>query len=137
MKRNYIFTILAALMLLSGCTRLHGNSAQISIRTVTQVTVSYEDDSFYVTRRYTSGEKVRKVLNYLRQIRPYGKPQEDPEAVSGSLIRIVLSYSDGAQHICQQRSNRYFQEAGGEWMYIDPQKAQQIGMIMGQYESDQ
>ena len=136
MKRNYMLAIFAAVMLLSGCTRFGGNSQSSPVRVVTQVTVSYEEDPFYVTRQYTSGEKVRQVLNYLRQLRPYGKPQEDPETVSGSLIRIVLSFSDGEQQVCQQRSDRYFKKNDEDWMYVDPQKAQQISMILGEYESD-
>lgn len=136
MKRNYMITIFAALMLLSGCTRPEANTNSSPMRTVTQVTVSYEQDPFYVVREYTSGEKVRMVLNYLRQLRPYGSPQENPEAVSGSLIRIVLSFSDGQQEVCEQRSDRYFKKNDEAWMYVDPQKAQQISMIMGQYESD-
>lgn len=136
MKKYYIAGIFAALMLLSGCTRLGGNMQAAPVRVVTQVTVSYEQDPFYVTRHYTSGEKVRHVLNYLRQLRPYGKPQEDPETIGGSLIRIVLSFSDGEQQICQQRSDRYFKKNDEGWMYVDPQKAQQISMILGEFESD-
>lgn len=136
MKRNYMIGIFAALMLLSGCTRLGGNTQSAPVRMVTQVTVSYEHDPFYVTRQYTSAEKVRRVLDYLRQIKPYGKPQEDPETVGGSLIRIVLSYSDGEQQVCQQRSDRYFKKNDEAWMYVNPQKAQEISMILGEFESD-
>ena len=137
MKRNYIIIFAAVLTLLSGCARLEKNESTSSVRLVTQITVSYEQDPFYVVREYTSGEKIRQVLNYLRQLKPYGTPEEDPEGAGGNLIRMVLSFSDGQQEVYEQRSDRYFKKNDEVWMYIDPQKAQQISMIMGQYESDQ
>lgn len=137
-KISKICIMLALLvLLLSGCHRqpLPGASQPI-YRAVTSVTVTYKNGPIRTQRRYTSDEKMRKVMNYLRLIDPYGTPEEDPETAEGSDIHIILSYSDGFQKTYRQVGDRYMMEDGGKWQKIDPTKAEELGEILGQMESD-
>ena len=124
-------------LLLSGCHRqpLPGASQPI-YRAVTSVTITYKNGPIRTQRRYTSDEKMKRVMTYLRLIDPYGTPEEDPEKVAGSDILITLSFSDGFQKTYRQVGDRYMMEDGGKWQKIDPAKAEELGEILGQMESD-
>lgn len=137
MKQKLYMLLFAAVMLLCGCTPGGIHSAQKPLcRVVDKITVHFENGSVQATRQYTDAEKMRRVLNYLRLIDPYGSPEEDPEATQGSRIRITLTHADGCQRFYEQRSDRYFSENGGSWMLINPQKAQELSIILGEMESD-
>lgn len=125
------------LLLLSGCHRQSlPDASQPIYRAVTSVTVSYKNGPIRAQRRYTSDEKMKRVMNYLRMIDPYGMPEEDPEKAGGSDIHIVLSFSDGFQKTYRQIGDRFMMEDGGKWQKIDPKKAKELGEILGQTESD-
>ena len=76
-------------------------------------------------------------MTYLRLLDPYGTPEENPEEAAGSDIHIILSYSDGFQKTYRQVGDRYMMEDGGKWQKIDPAKAEELGEILGQLESDE
>ena len=137
-KISKICIILALFLpLLSGRHRQPlPDASQPIYRAVTSVTITYKNGPIYAQRRYTSDEKMRKVMNYLRLIDPYGTPEEDPETAAGSDIHIILSYSDGFQKTYRQVGDRYMMEDGGKWQKIDPAKAEELGEILGQLESD-
>ena len=125
------------LSLLSGCHRQPPPDMNQPIyRTVTSVTIRYKNGPIRVQRRYTSDEKMKRVMTYLRLIDPYGTPEENPEEAAGSDIHIILSYSDGFQKTYRQMGDRYMMEDGGKWQKIDPAKAKKLGEILGQLESD-
>ena len=125
------------LFLLSGCHRQSPPESSLPIyRTVTSVTVTYKNGPIRAQRRYTSDEKMKRVMTYLRLIDPYGTPDENPEEAAGSDIHIILSYSDGFQKTYRQMGDRYMMEDGGKWQKIDPAKAKELGEILGQLESD-
>ena len=120
----------------SGCTRNPGDSNHAGLRVVTAVTVIYENGPINTQRHYTTDGKIQQILDYLRLIVPYGKPEEDPETADGSNYHIVLSYSDGQQKAYRQKGDRYLQGTDGSWQKIDPSQAEELGRIIGQLESD-
>ncbi len=130
--------ILSVVMLsvgLTGCRRTQ-NPEPTSLRVVTEITVTYDYGSVHARRSYTHQEKMRHILNYLRQIDPYGEPAENPETADGSDYRITCHYSDGSQKCYRQKGDRYFQGADGIWRSIDPKKAMHLGFILGKMKSD-
>ena len=80
---------------------------------------------------------MRAILNYLRWIDPYGKPEEDPEKVSGSDFQIVVTYSDGCQKTYIQKADRFLLEDGYGWRRIDPARAVTLSQILGKMQSDE
>ena len=135
MKRSVAICLLICL-LLSGCSRHDDIQPSPQCRVVTGVRVTFENEPFRLERYYTSSSKMRAVLNYLRWIDPYGKPEEDPERVSGSNFQIVLTYSDGCEKTYVQKADRFMHEDGQGWKRIDPTRARTLSQILGHMESD-
>lgn len=127
--------LFAAIFLLSGCSRLEASAPSVC-RVVTGISVDFENRGLRASRYYTAAEKMQQVLNYLRIIDPYGHPEEDPETAEGSSFRITLSYSDGHQKVYLQKSDRFMKTDNGSWKKIDPDRALELGRILGQLESD-
>jgi len=135
-KEHRVFGILlAAVFLLGGCSRLETLSPSVC-RVVTGISVDFEHRGLRANRNYTAAEKMQQVLNYLRIIDPYGNPEEDPETAEGSSFRITLSYSDGHQKVYLQKSDRFMKTDNGNWKKIDPDRALELGRILGRLESD-
>lgn len=134
MKRFCAISVILSLVFLLGCTGADSMPSKPSV--VTGVTVTYENGGVTAQRYYTSDDKIRSVLNYLRWIDPYGVPEENPELSSGSSFSIVLSYSDGREKLYRQKSDRFFLEEGKPWRNIDPNKAVSLSQMLGQMESD-
>ena len=126
------------LFLFTGCaSRSPQPTGTMAHRAVTEVTVTYQNGAISAQRHYTNAEKMRRILNYLRIIDPYGVPNEDPETAEGSDFYIVLSYSDGSHKTYHQKSDRFLLEEGGQWQRIDPTKAEELSLILGEMESDE
>ena len=132
-----VFAILSLFaLLLSGCGRYNPADTQPQCRVVTGISVIFNNGPIHAEKYYTSSNKMRAVLNYLRWIDPYGPPEEDPETVTGSSFRITLEYSDGCQKDYVQKADRFMQEDDGSWKKIDPKKALTLSQIIGLMESD-
>lgn len=129
--------LFAVLWILCGCSRLEpGLPPDSACRVVTKIAVDYENGGIRFRRQYTAAEKMQQILNYLRLIDPYGKPDEDPETAAGSRFRITLSYSDGCQKVYLQQSDRFMKTDDGQWKRIDPDRARELSRILGQMEGD-
>ncbi len=136
-KKFALLLLVGSLLGLAGCKASSAALPQPPLcRVVTRVEVDYENGPIHARRCYTSSEKMEQVLNYLRQIDPYGTPEESPETVSGSDYFIILSYSDGFQKRYHQKSDRYFQTDGGRWARIDPDRAEKLAELLGAMPSD-
>ncbi len=133
--RKLLFFAVLTLLLLAGCSRTK-LPTQSPSRLVTGITVMYENDPIRFFRRYTSDEKMQQVLNYLRLIDPKGIVQDDPETLPGGQYTITLLYSDGSSNIYRQKSDAYMQTDDGPWKRIDPKKAEWLGQLLEQLESD-
>ena len=134
--RKYRFTAIVLLCVtLCGCRQATDMSKPLCT-VVTKVSVSYENGPFHAQREYTDTEKTRQILNYIRQLDPYGKPEENPQNVSGSEYRIDVYYSDGTCSIYRQKCDRYFQNADGIWYSIKPERAKGLGLLLGKIRSD-
>ena len=137
MKRNFILLFLGLTLLLGGCSKWTPSAADEPLcHVVTGVSVTYQNGAVRLDRQYTDSEKMRAILNYLRIIHPYGRPEEDPEQVEGSQFSIVLSYSDGGQKTYLQKADKYMRIDDGQWQRIDPNRALQLGELVGQMASD-
>ena len=131
-----IWLCLLAILMLGGCTYHDHRGDQAQSRVVLKIDIDYHFGALSHSRSYRDNEKMREVLNYLRTIKPYGPPEEDPATAFGSLFIITLIYSDGSHKTYLQKSNRYLLEEGGSWQKINPQKAALLGDILAQTPSD-
>jgi hypothetical protein len=110
---------------------------QEEFRVVIGVTLRYDNGPLHAQRVYTSENKMQRVLDYLRLIDPYGRPAVDPEFVAGSQFHIELAFSDGSRKIYRQKADRYMQIDGGDWQTINPARAEELSLLLGQMESDE
>ncbi|MBE6975688.1 MAG: hypothetical protein E7439_00605 [Ruminococcaceae bacterium] len=106
------------------------------LQVVTQIDVTYENGAIRTVRHYKDAGKMKQVLNYLRLIDPYGTPALDPEYIKGSDFRIELTYSDGSSKVYRQKADRYMQIDDGPWRSINPARAEELSLLLGQMESD-
>ena len=137
MKKLLILLLLAALILFPGCRKREpAPSGSVLYPIVTGITVQYQNEGIFATRKYFTDEKMQHILNYLRWIDPYGDPEEDPEKAEGSLFSIALTYSDGSRVTYQQKSDRYMRSGNGPWKCIQPDKALELSRLLGTVPSD-
>ena len=134
MKKTVLIVILAAAVLM-GCSLTRG-PVQTQPRTVTQITADYRSGVIELHRQYTDADKMRAVLNYLRCLTPSGIPDEDPTSVAGSVVQIVLTYSDGSTKTYRQRADQYLQIEDGAWQSIPSEKGREFPLLLGLMESD-
>ena len=136
-KGLYLIFLLGLLCsLLGGCMHFVTRPAETPVRVVTHIDITYENGSIQTQRHYEDDKKMNQVLNYLRLIDPYGRPAVDPEIIKGSQFHIELAYSDGSSKVYRQKADRYMQIDGGDWKTIDPARAEELSLLLGQLESD-
>ncbi|MBO5891269.1 MAG: hypothetical protein J6Q30_00945 [Oscillospiraceae bacterium] len=133
MKIRIGIFILSILLLLSGCA---GKDSPSSFPLVTEITVHYENGPVHGQLSYTEDEKMQLILTYLRLLKPYGQPPENPETADGPLFEILLHYSDGGSNIYQQKADRYLKSGEEPWLCIPTQKAMELSVLLGYLEED-
>lgn len=131
-----IFVIVLLCSLVGGCMHFVIRTEPAPVRVVTYIDITYENGTIQTQRHYEDAGKMKQVLNYLRLIDPYGRPAVDPEIVGGSHFHIELAYSDGSSKVYRQKADRYMQIDGGDWKTIDPTRAEELSLLLGQMESD-
>ena len=134
MHRLAVWILLFTLSL-SGCTRLE-RPTEGSPRVVTGIEASFDSGTVQLHRQYSDSEKLRSVLNYLRCLKLYGKPE--PEVVIPALSRghIVIFFSDGTTKTYEQRGDQFLRQDSGPWYYLNPEQAQELPLLLGMMESD-
>ena len=135
-KTIFILLICLILLPLGGCSRHSTGDSPTALRVVTEIDITFVDGPIHCRRHYHNDDKMSQVLTYLRQIAPYGTPQEDPDLTAGSLFQISLTYSDGSKKVYEQKADRYLRLDGGPWENIDPSKAEALGQLLGTLPSD-
>ena len=133
MKIKIGIWILSVLLLFSGCSR---KESQSSFPLVTEITVHYENGPIHGKLHYTEDNKMQLILTYLRLLKPYGQPPEDPEAADGTLFEIILTHADGGITTYQQKADKYLKTQEDPWLCIPPQKAMELSVLLGYLEED-
>ncbi len=134
--RKICVCVIPLLLALTGCCRILHLKESSPYRVVTQASILYENETLQTRRDFYREENIRHILDYLRYIDPYGIPKEDPMLVTGRNFCITVTYSDGSQHVYEQRADQYLRVDGGDWKRIDPHKAQYLSGLYGMMPSD-
>ena len=134
--RRIFILFLPLLFLLTGCCNIFRSPDSVPYRVVTQVQIRYQNGALQSQRQFFREENIRNILAYLRYIDPYGTPKEDPEQAAGRIFDIYVIYSDGSQHLYEQRADQYMRIDGGPWKLIDSQKALTLSGLFGMMPSD-
>ena len=132
MKKWMLLVCLAAV--LAGCHRKNDTTVQRNV--VTSITVTYRTDSETLHRYYTSPEKMRSVLLYIRSVSsPFSAP-EAPEEGAGDTFHITTVSADKTTKTYRQQGQRYFREGEGSWQLIDPEKGANLPLLLKLLPSD-
>ena len=135
-KVIYLSIIMLTVLFCWACGNYDPGSSPSAPETVVKVTVTYQSAQDSLRREYVSSQKMRAVLNYLRWIDPYGKPETDPETTRGGLYRITLHLSDDTESVYLQKADQFMQVDNGPWQTIDPDRAKTLRQILEEMESD-
>lgn len=131
MKRWLI--LLGAAALLLGCTV---KKQQAVPRLVQSITVVARHGDQVDRRFFNTDEKMQVLLHHIRAIGIRDTPDVDPETVSGAIIEITLSFSDGTFKAYTHKGERYFREDHGPWKQIAPEKTQGLYQLLMLMEDD-
>lgn len=136
MKR-YIFSVLLALICLTGSGCRSEQAKKPIPRTVTQIHVVAAHDTQITNHTFTDYKKMETVLNYLRLLDPYLPAEITPDTFRSNAYEITVSYSDGARTTYRQIYNQYLQTDGGVWKKINPAQGEKLLRILMSMPDDQ
>lgn len=134
MKKGLLFVLAAATLLLSGCHR--GTNISVQRNVVTRIEIECEYQGYRFRRQYTSPEKMRLVLFYIRSVRSPFTVEPGEDAHTGSNLRITTVSADETTKTYHQMADRYFQEGRNGWEKIDPEKAAKLWDVILTTPSD-
>ena len=127
MKRVLFLMLFGMMLLWGGCCRnvpQKGNELKPG-RLVEQVVVRCGSKADCGEERITDPEKIRQILDLLRQLKLQGTTDTVP-AVDPEQIRIELRFSDGSRRSYVQSLDRFLQLADGTWNRIDPEQGREL-----------
>ncbi len=122
-------------IIMSGCSANHAQTQPLT-RVVTQVDISCRKENMLIQRHYTDSQKMEYVLLYLRLLKPFGKPDTDPDALEKDIYEITVSLSDGSRRIYRQKAHKYFSWDSRPWQMINPAQASGLYALMEHLPSD-
>ena len=105
-------------------------------RVVTAVTVCVENGAAFSEWRYTTQNKMAKVLTCLRLLDPWDPAETDPLDEPGARYRIELTFSDGSTKGYTQIGTAYLREDNGPWQIISARHAWRIPLLLAAVPSD-
>ena len=133
-RRLLIFLFTVSLLAMSGCHRKMDTTVQRNV--VTEITITCQTDTELIHRRYTSQDKMRSVLLYIRSVSsPFSAPDEPGEG-AGERVSITTVSADKTTKTYSQQGQRYFREGDGNWKLIDPEKGANLWLIIKLLPSD-
>ncbi len=121
-----------SMLMLCGC---NPKRRQPVYRAVTQVDIVTEYKDQLIHRHYSTPEKTRPILLYLRLLKPHGKPVQVDEAADDVYL-ISISLTDGERHYYRQAAHRYLAKENGPFKSIDPGQAARLYSILRELPSD-
>ena len=127
MKRVLFLMLFGMTLLWGGCCRnvpQKGNELKPG-RLVEQVVVRCGSKADCGEERITDPEKIRQILDLLRQLKLQGTTDTVP-AVDPEQIRSELRFSDGSRRSYVQSLDRFLQLADGTWNRIDPEQGREL-----------
>ena len=131
MKRFFI--LLAAALLLIGCTAKH---QQVPPKLVKSITVVARHGDRADRRYFATDEKMQVLLHHIRAIGIRDTPDVDPDAIAAPVIEITVAFTDGTFKAYIHKADRYFREDQGPWKEIAPEKTQGLYQLLSMMESD-
>ena len=126
-----LLAVVLVIFALAGCGKRPDTTVQRNV--VIDITVTWADGH---QRHYTSQEKMRAVLLYIRTVSsPFDAP-EPPQEGNGQRVTITTTLANKTQKTYQQQADRFFREGNGPWRIIDKEKGEKLWMLLKLLPSD-
>lgn len=125
--------LLAAALLCAGC---FGRKQEASWPVVCQITVTCEHQGDLTRQIYTSEEKMRQILNRLRDLGQKFTPDADPDVLLAPTYSITLTHTDGSQQIYQTKADRYVRISHQPWQQADPKRISKLLLLLQNLPGD-
>ena len=133
MKKHWMMLSLVGIVLLGGCRR---QDTTVQRNVVTEITITCQTESGAIQRKYTSQDKMRAVLLYIRSIESWFTAPDAPGETAGEEVCITTVSADHTVKTYRQYGNRFFCEGEGNWKLIEPEKGANLWMIIKLLPSD-
>ena len=125
--------MLAAALLCAGC---FGQKQSAGWPVVCQVTVTCERQGNLTRQVYTSEEKMRQILNQLRNLGQKFTPDTDPESLQAPSYSITVTNTDGSQRIYQTKADRYIRICQDPWQQADAKRISELHLLLDNLPGD-
>ena len=123
--RKRLLAVVLVIFALAGCGKRLDTTVQRNV--VTAITVTWANGQ---QLHYTSQEKMRAVLLYIRTVSsPFDAP-EPPQEGSGQRVTITTTLANKTQKTYQQQGDRFFREGDGPWRIIDKEKGEKLWTLL-------
>lgn len=131
MERKWLALLSVLVLLCAGCSRYDLSESH---RVVTEIQVICPSDR--TQKSYTDPEKMRHILNSLRQIGQLTTPDQDPETLPLGQHQILLTHSDGTKQTWYTKGDRYIRQGNSPWQQADPDLLTQLTHLFQIIPSD-
>ena len=121
------------MILLCAC---HRQDTTVQRNVVTEITISCHTGTQLIERHYTSQDKMRSVLLYIRSVDSPFSAQEEPGEGEGERVSITTVSADRTIKTYNQHGLRFFREGEGKWKLIDPEKGANLWLLIKLLPSD-
>ena len=125
---------LVCMLMMCSCGKAHTPPVY---EVVTGVDVVTARDGQLLHRHYTTSEKMRPVLLYLRMLKHAPLFEPIPQPAGEDIFLICVQLTGGKKRYYRQAKHRYFSFEGGPWRSIDPGKAVGLYRILERFPSDE
>ena len=129
----WVFSLLLCFSFLGGC---QGREPQPLGRAVTQVEVTCRLPGKTLRRVYTTENKMRAVLTYLRLLEPSGFAPVDPETTRLESSLITVTLSDGSRRIYEQAGTEFLRKGQRPWQRIRGISPHRLYLLVHAIEAD-
>lgn len=134
MKIRRTAVLLLFFLLLSGCG--HRRQPASSVRVVSEITVTHEQQGLVTRQIYTDPDKLRRILNAIRNLGQKFNPTTDPETLPLTSFHIILRRTDGTEQIYRTKADRYIRIDHEPWQQTDPESLTQLTQLLQNLSGD-
>lgn len=133
--RSITAMLIAVLILCAGCRRREPVVQNWTV--VSQISVTSELGDSLTRQIYNDSDKMRRILNALRQLGQKSTPEVDPDRLPLRSFSITLTHTDGSQQTYCTKGDRYIRQDPGPWQEADPKMVEELNLLLQTLPGDE
>ncbi len=124
------------LFLLCGCQKM-AQPQNVSGGLVRSISITTRSCTGIHHRYYSSPEKMRQILYYIRGLEPMFDTAASPAGHCGRMVCIQMICADGSSKWYRQKDDQYFQSGSGSWKRMAGGKGGQLWQLLLRLPNDE